>query len=500
MKTTSWILTASLLAPSSGCGTLFTIVRPGEEQVSGKRLSGDVCSPIETRREIDGVSTSRSDGRMIEMSGKVLGSGAAIDADPKLQILGVACVDDLGTNIAERLHHLDPLEADPFEVAVTIAECGRALRCLGKVNPDEPGDHDAYVAGLLSWYSANLDRDAVEARVKASGAPAMASSLFMEQLDTTRRDIEAIVRGLDGAEKAIFLDTPHELAEARVHEHEAFAEPLEAVRALAETAADERSKGVSDGTIAALEDLRRDHVTHCGDFACMRDPVGNAVARELFFAHISRVDVPAAIAELPYLPKGRHMDRVAAAQAELMREHESAYEVTQRGIENGLDADTANAAAGGVEPLSFDGVYVFDFSRYAEPWDHMIPPSRTGKVVQYTHRVKKKVVEGERTTLHFFDDVRTWKQEVCHDTNRVDRIDGGRVYYKRRCKQTGKTESMRTEHEPITLPTREAEAVKAKEWVSYVGLTGEHWTGRIRSVKQEQDSEEAVQLRDVRLK
>lgn len=102
----------------------------------------------------------------------------------------------------------------------------------------------------------------------------------------------------------------------------------------------------------------------------------------------------------------------------------------------------------------------------------MLPPPRSGKLVEYT----------------------------CRDTGRVDRIEGGRVYYKQRCRLTGKTERIRTKREPVVVPTSEAQAVKAREWVSYVALTGETWSGRITRVKQAEDAKEAVQLRGIRVK
>ncbi len=495
-----WILSASLLVLDTGCGVLFTITRPGEEQVVGNRLSGDVCAEVEKKKEIDRAGRGRRDGRMIDVGGKTFGYGSPIDAPDAEQVLGVACVDYSGHATAARLYRLDPLEPEPFEVAVMLAECGRSIDCLGEVLPQQPGDHDKYIAGLLSWYSANLDRATAEARVTASGASPQAAKVFLDQLDTTRQDIEAIVRELEGGEKAVYLDIPYETAEARVREYAQHAEALGALEPVAAAAAEQRSAGVSDETIASLEDLRRKHVASCGGFTCMRDPVGSAIAKELFLSHISRVDVPAAVAELPYLPKGKHMDRVAELQDELMRKHKNAFDVVQRGMDSGLDKDTAASAAGGVEPLAFAKAYTFDFSKLDEPWDHMLPPPRSGKLVEYTYRVKKKTVSGDTTTLHFYDEVRTWKQETCQDTDRVDRIDGGRVYYKQRCKLTGKTESMRTKREPVVVPTSEAKAVKAKEWVSYVGLTGETWTGRITRVKQAEDAKEAVQLRGIRLK
>ncbi|MGH1347099.1 MAG: hypothetical protein ACRBN8_36395 [Nannocystales bacterium] len=472
-------LPAVLLALSTGCGVLFTVVRPGEEHVEGTRLAGEVCAPVRTERR-DAV--------------------VPLEGPHDHQILAIACADNTWSETAPRLYGLDPVDADPYAVAVMLAECGRSSGCLGKLQPQNPNDHEKYLAGLLAWYSSTLARDAVLATVKKAGVSSTAQTVFMDEVDTTRQNIEAVVRALKGGEKATYLDTPYDLAEDRVREQAEFAEALGPLEAIAAAARAQRSDGVSEETLIALEDLRRAYVARCGGFSCMKDPVGRAIAKELFLSHISRVDVPAAVAELPYLPEGTYMDHVDEQQRRLIRTHRTAFEVMQRGMKNGLDEDIATAATGDVEPLEFADVYPFDFSKREDPWNRMLPPPRRGKLVQYTYRVKKKVASGDTTTLYFFDEVRTWKPETCHDTNRIDRVDGGRVYYKQSCKPTGKTETMRTKREPVVVPTSEAGAIKAKEWVSYVGLTGETWSGRVTRVKRAEDSTEPIQLRGIRAK
>ncbi len=470
-------LAALLTTLSTGCGVLFTVVKPGEEQVKGTRLSGDVCAPVQGDRK-DGV--------------------VPLDGPHKRQILAIACAENTWSELQTRLYGFDPVDADPFDVAVMLAECGRSRRCLGELKPEHPSDHDKYLAGLLAWYSATLDRDAVVATVEKAGVSSNAEKVFLDELDTTRQGIEMVVRELEGGEKATYLDTPYDLAEARVRERAEHAEALGELASIATSAAQQRSEGVSEETIASLEEFRRAYVASCGGFSCMKDPVGHAVAKELFLSHISRVDVAAAVAELPYLPQGTHMDHVDEQQRRLVRTHQEAFRIMRNGMKSGLDQDTATAATGGVQPLEFAKVYPFDFSKHEDPWNRMLPPPRSGKLVKYTYRVKKKVVSDDITTLHFYDEVRTWKQETCRDTGRIDRVDGGRVYYKQRCRPTGKTESMRTKREPVAVPTSEARAIKAKEWVSYVALTGETWSGRVTRVKRAEDATEPVQLRGIR--
>ncbi|MBL4689840.1 MAG: hypothetical protein JKY37_34970, partial [Nannocystaceae bacterium] len=119
-----------------------------------------------------------------------------------------------------------------------------------------------------------------------------------------------------------------------------------------------------------------------------------------------------------------------------------------------------------------------------------------GKVLTKKYSVKRRIVDGDNTTLEFPDHVRSWKTKTCRDTNRVDRIEGGRVYYKQRCRATGKTETQRTKQDPVVVPTSEATAIKRGDEVSLIVMTGAPWTGRVIRVERK---EGVVQVRGVRM-
>jgi hypothetical protein len=435
---------------------------------------------------------------MIDLGGKVTG-GAPLPSDPPAtQVLEIACVDYTRTELANHLYALDPGQLDHFAVAVMLADCGRSSDCLADVNTAEADAHDKYLAGLMAWYAHVVDPDQVSATLQTIDVPPAAARIFMTEFTSTRQEVAEISKGMDGIEREVFLDIPVNASREVVEAREAHAQRLAEVEALTENANKERASGVRDETVAGLETLRREYVAACGAFACLRDPVGQALAEELFRAHISRTDVLAARAELTFLPEGRFADVVEARQRRAMDAHAKADDQVERGVRNGLDEATARATTEGVQPWSFEGVYPVRHENRRKPWDNMIPPPPgRAQLVQKTWPVRRKVVNGVSTTLEFLDDVRTWKQESCRDTNRVERIEDGRVYYKQNCHLTGKTESLRTKRDPVVVPTSEATAIGPKDEVSLWIMTGAPWTGRVITVERKG---EPVQVRDVRLK
>jgi len=395
----------------------------------------------------------------------------------------------------------DDYAFDHAAAATILASCDRLQACLFRVDPAEATQHQRWVAGLLSFYAAHVDRAKVEAALDEAGVSAGLAGVFLKRFESGRASVVAVAETIPEAERAAFLDVPAQVREQTEAGYQAHNELWKELRALRERAQTERAEGVSDETIAALSGLRASYVKACGAKAsCMRDGLPAAVAHELFLAYVSRGDAAGAYTEMDFVEPTGEQGRPTAQeihrrQAELLRASTGAARKIQEAKKRGLDDSTAKAAAGaGAHDFSETRPWAIDEAPKVQ-YAAVVP----GQVHKASGKVKttKKAGEG-RTTIVFADKVTRWADMDCRDTNKIERVHpDGRIDYHQRCRKTGKMNVDRRTFDPVEVPAVEAAKLVAGDEVVLWVVPGETKVGRVRWVRRK---DRVVQLRDVRVK
>lgn len=395
----------------------------------------------------------------------------------------------------------DDYAFDHAAAATILASCERMESCLFRVDPAEATQHQRWVAGLLSFYAANVDRAKVEEALDSAGVSAGLEAVFMKRFDTGLASVVAVAETIPEAERAAFLEVPAAVREETEAAYQTHNERWKNLRALRDKAEAERVDGVSDDTIASLSALRADYVDACGGKpSCMHDGLPAAIAHELFLAYVSRGDAAGAYTEMDFVePTGEHglpaAHEIYRRQSELFRRSTAAADKLQDAKKRGLDARTAQAAAGA-------GAYDFSETR---PWAIDEAPGVQyaavvpGQVHKASGKVKttKKAGEG-RTTIVFADKVTRWDDMDCRDTSKIERVHAdGRIDYKQRCRKTGKVNVDRRTFDPVEVPTPEAAKLVAGDEVVLWVVPGQTKVGRVRWVRRK---DRVVQIRDVKVK
>lgn len=490
-----------------GCAVLgITFDRAGADAGSGTRYVGEECKGFEMREEVDHVG----DKRIVTLSAE---QPARVDPVP-LAVAKIACGDtvssyppDGGASAwVQRHHDFDARHFDHVSAALMLTMCAKDSSCIAPDGPNStsPTERPQYAAGLMLGYAKGVDPEVVDGALESAQVSAGLRKHFLDQLAHARAEVDKIVAATPAGAAAVFVEIPRAVqAEqaARVAPHADLYARFDAAAAAAKA---KRDAGVDDAAIIALEDLRREWVTACGDLECTERDLGLEIARALFLAHVNRQDRLGAQAELGYVaPKvptelAREIDR---RQREAMSGSSEALRKQEKLRDQGVDQSTARAATAGADAFDFSNVHPItaELERVRTvDWQALVPGGGERRTHGGVLARKRNDKPSGLVVLEFADKVERYADEACRDTGRVERIESdGRLVYGEKCRATGKTNVYRTKIDPVMVPPREAKSLVAGDEVTVVVVPGEPMPARVLSASRK---ERQVQRRDVRVK
>lgn len=485
----------------SGCAVLGISFDRGKTPGTGGRYGGPECAGIELREDVD----FDGDERIVRQTSP---QPARVDALP-MRVAKAMCGDrvdaypsDGGADAFVQYHHdFDPRRFDHASAALILTVCNRTSSCIGPMDPGSSRDPNIghFIAGQLAYYAEHVDPKAVDAALAAADVGDALRERFLAELEAARAEVRRLVAAIPPAAAPVFVEIPRAAWAERTAEAAEHTELYARFDAVAERALGQRAAGVDDATVLELQEVRAAWVDACGDLGCMDRGLGVEVARALFFAHVSRGDALGAQAELGFVdpePPISVARTIAARQREAMAASTEAHRKQASMLDQGLDAGTVQGATAGVQAYDFSNAHPWDLDRVrAVQWARLVPGGARDPRV-HGGKLRAKRPQGPSVVLEFADEVERYADEACHDTNRVERIEGdGRVVYAQRCRKTGKTNVYRREFEPIVVPAREAEGLRVGDQVRAVVGPGAPMPARVLSVSRK---DTLVQRRDVR--
>jgi hypothetical protein len=448
--------------------------------------------------------------------------------DPADQIFRLVCVDTIMADADEperntwvtQHHRFDELDFDHFTASMMLVQCLLASSCLDGPHVIRP-IHDEYTAkyraereargpdvwqfyqaGMMRWYAERVDPAKVQVKLASLPLPAGAQQVYMGLLDRARKDVVTFTDTLTPDAKAIFVDVPMQTFTRREAEFAKSNKFVAELMVLTDKVRAERAAGttgVSDDTLAKLAKLRVAYEKSCKD-DCTGGAIFASMTKQLFWAHVSRGDAPAATAEAKLLEK---LDPTAAqeigeTQNKMIRDAQARLGRVKNAREQGIDAESARSTANGSVVDFGDGRYVYDWhSEYKIHWASLIPSGQVGPI---DGKVAGLDRHGDKITIRFQDIVDSWQESTgCYETGRIESIDrDGRINYREHC--TGsKTKTSRKKVTPVTMLATEAAGIAPGDEVigfASVGPKQERIGGRVWVVKRGQ---KLVRLRDVPL-
>ncbi len=492
----------SLSAASGGCAVFGISLDRGARDPDDGRYRGPECEAFELHEQTAHVYR---DGKSSSVSTFYAPQPARNDA-LSLQVAKLACGDMISSYaqdggapaIVHALYGFDARRFDHVAAALAVTMCGQDSHCIGPDPPNtESGSEDRdYAAGMLVALSRRIEPTTVSAALTEAGVGTALRDRFLARLAAARAEIDRRVAAMPEAAAAVLVTIPTQVWDARAAEGTAQPELWARFDAAAAAAAAQREAGVSDDAVTTLADLRREFVAACGELDCAQRSMGVAIARALLLAYVSRGDALGAQAELALAqpqPPVEAVFEIDARQREAMGAATEAHRTQASLRDQGLDEGTARSATRGAAAYDFSAVHRFAFERArGVQW-----ASLAGEPREHGGTLRAKKARGDQVVLQFDDIVTKYADEVCRDTNRVERIESdGRLVYGTKCRATGKTNVDRQPVPPVVVPAREATSLQPGDAVRVVVTPGE--APQAARVLAAWRKDTLVQLRDVR--
>jgi len=314
--------------------------------------------------------------------------------------------------------------------------------------------------GLAAVYANIVDTAKIRSELQARGLPAAAIEAFVGVVERAKTHVLDKAKEL-GALTEVAVDLPlaiHRERQAFFSDH---AEEFQTLDGLEGSLDD-------PGTPAKLETLRSEHMSSCGTFSCVSDPLYAEATVLLIKSYIARKDLVSAYAENHRLTRdGGYTAGFAQAvyerQAPAAAKARAAFDKAEKAKSTGLDSATIDAAID-VTPARFT------FSSIAKPklflpnYTEVLgdPPRKESGFVQ-------RVQAGGETAVVSFkpSQIETLEPYGCVETNRIERITSdGRIEYRTRCNYRKKMVS-HPGPDPVTLPAAEVSSVKKGDLLSF---------------------------------
>jgi hypothetical protein len=438
-----------------------------------------------------------------------MGKQPNIAQDPADQVLRLVCVEQILSSGEEPerntwvMQHFrfDEVFFDHFTASMMLVQCLEAGSCLNSPSVERPANIEVappdvgqfYEAGMMRWYADHIDLAEVAKKLATIPLPPAARDAYMKLVAQARDGVIAMTNQLTPEAKQLFVDIPGKVFDARKAQLAKNAKVVAELGELVQKVAAEREHGVSDDTIARLTKLRIAYAATCHK-DCTRGPLFSAITKQLFWAHVSRGDAPAAMVEAKLLEK---LEPSAAEEIADKQEKASGDAIprlarVKSARDLGGDGAAARSTAHGTVLDLGDGRYVYRPSEdFAIAWESLVPDPHLASVDGKVAGVER---HGASVVVRFRDEVSSYSEGTnCYETGRIDSIsDDGHINYREECAGSA-THTERRKVDAVTMPAHEAAGLAAGDEV--VGFSNtDHADGRVWFVKR---GNRIVRLRDV---
>ncbi len=320
----------------------------------------------------------------------------------------------------------DDRNFDPLQASLLVTGCIDHGTCEAK---------RSYVVGQMATYAERATPQEVERAVAGLDLSPQVRDAYLAHYTGARTEVLSLAEAIPEKDVEVCRELPRQVRQRRIDDYETFAEHYTRFDALWT-----RLAGVMDGQagdaslLSEAVALRDEHVAACFErgtldpklcwHATPARPLTEAIARMA----VRQGDAARATVEHETLESGRDLFSVA---------NEISYSQSRWFSEK---RTTRNYTAWDLVP--------------SVPHDPALDTD-VGKLSQGIEWVSAKVeavdVSGAEATIRLQTKVTERTDKICKETNKIDRVDNGKVYYKRKCRN-GKTHVTRTPYEPVMVP------------------------------------------------
>ncbi|MEX1361857.1 MAG: hypothetical protein AB1Z98_01955 [Nannocystaceae bacterium] len=335
----------------------------------------------------------------------------------------------------------DDRHPDPMRAALIVTGCVDHGTCESK---------RSYVVGQIASYAELATPEAVERELAGLELPDTVRKAYQEHYVEARTQVLEMADAMPDKDVEVCRTIPQQVRARRADEYETFAEYYTRFDAL-----QPRLSGVMRGEsgdaalLAEAVTLRDEQVRACFDRSAL-DPL------DCWHATVAR-------------PLTEAIARMAVRQGDAARarvEHEtleSAPDQFTTGNEISYAQMRAMKGSSSAPYTAWD--FIPSFPRDPELAKEVAELSKDLEWVKA--EVDRVEVAGGQATIHLLTKVTKKTANICKETNKVDRIDNGKVIYKKKCR-AGKTTTTRTPYAPVVVPAADVRGLEHGQLVSVV--------------------------------
>ncbi|HTR52993.1 MAG TPA: hypothetical protein VMJ10_20000 [Kofleriaceae bacterium] len=385
---------------------------------------------------------------------------------------------DLGFDLSDRNARLDDRKPDALLQSVIVLTCARFC--------DQ--QNDMYSVGLAAELAETIDDAALTRAVGALAWPNEQKTFYVARVHDAAKLLADRAAALDPRVRAIAVELPRKLHAERARYYRDHAKQYAALDAIRPTR--------DAAELHALEDVRVSYFTTCASPDCRFDPLPIEATKRIVQVALATHDTVRTAAEGSLFSEhgalrntyGPMLYRTVFVPARALENQAKDYEQARR---DGADRDTLAARFGGGPPPE---VYAGQVWRADDEAPNLLRGLDQEGLTSTGGIVAAIVPHGALSEIRFEDNVITYDQEDCVETDKVDRITSdGRIEYRQNCRVVG-THVERRPTSPVRVPAADARALRAKDNVAVI--VGADRTGLVISVHDKRDA--LVQFRGIR--
>jgi hypothetical protein len=457
-------LLTGMLVLCSGC-SLLSRLRGVARDSLGKTSSEDpVAARLVTEAEAQAITAARDLTLVVEDERCHTTTGSYItERDLAENLAEIACHYNLasGSHSAHvELHNrFDDRKYDHLLAATIMVVCVSGEGCKSPV-----------AVGQMTYYAEHTDAAAVDTGLKALAGPESFKDVFQRRFAAALQLIRIRSAALDSRRRALYVEVPRQVRARRVQHWKKYPSlwaRFDEIHLAAHAAMVARD--VPAGLIDRAMALREEYVRSCvqdGEMldACFQGPLARPLTEQIIEMAIATGQRILGDAENSII---RHKDDLSGAATEIwiqqyraMEEERRKYDEWRRARESGIDPTTLARTYGDPPPLQVDAGAAWRPLRGVVDYGPLLA-NLSGPAPEPVEGVVARVQRRDRTAvIHFLDIVATWDDHDCVETNQIDRIEGGRIIYRQRCKYK-RTHTDRRKIDPVTVDVRSARGLSA---------------------------------------